>query len=158
MPPHAEGEDFAIDVDVDGIAALVAAETVPEPEAPAGAEGPSIEPAADLSEPAPELPGPGADLSPETDSQLAPLLPEAEPALDFSKPDFSAGAPEDDDPYLAPPPAAPAVVASAAPAAPTARALPRLELEDTDVRDGIPTIDGEEILEEIPGGAAAPPH
>ncbi len=176
-------EDFAIDVDVDIDVDAPADAAEPSPsasadlavEAPAGPVNPAdlagpVDPA-DLAGPAalaaelPELPAdpdadPSADLAPE----LPAVLPGPEPVLDFSRPDFSEGDEGDADPYPAPsaPTASTPSASAPPPSRPPARAataLPHLELEDAaSPPEDIPTIEGEEILEEVADGAGAPPQ
>ncbi len=156
-------EDFAIDVDVD--IDVDAPADAAEPSRSAGAVEAPVDPAdlagsAALSAELPELPAdpdadPSADLAPE----LPAALPGPEPVLDFSRPDFSEGDEGGGDPYPAPsaPPAS--APPPSQPPARAASALPHLELEDAaSPPEDIPTIEGEEILEEVADGAGAPPQ
>ena len=95
---------------------------------------------------APAAPGTYGDLGLDAEGDLAsgssPDQSGAAPALDFSRPDLSEGA-GDHDPYLT--------------ASPALTALAALELEGAPpAHEELPTIEGAEILEEIPEGAPAP--
>lgn len=100
-------------------------------------------------------------LSGDLDDGIEAAPPGQRPALDFSQPDFShGGSPDDDaaflDTLLAPSPAAPLTSSAGSTGK---RGLPSLDRgappeltleEPTATEEDIPTIDGEEILEEIP--------
>jgi hypothetical protein len=145
--PSPDAEDFTIDFDEGGASLHAGAASTASADADLGREPAGAD--SDLELPA-EV---GGGLSPEREPALAPEPPGADPVLDFSRPDFSGGDAGDHDrapssrSYLTPP--------SAPPFAPAA--VPTLELEDAlGAPEEIPTIEGEEILEEIPDAAADP--
>jgi hypothetical protein len=148
-------DDFAVDVDLD-LAADLGAELEPAPDATAelyarGRAPAPVAVAVAVAAPAPHAGEPyddGADLAGPPDDTVDLAGPA--PLLDFSQPDFSADDPAGDDAFATVP------VAPAALRPPAAH----LELEDHPAavrEEELPTLEGEEILEELPTADASAP-
>jgi hypothetical protein len=153
-PAFAEGDALAPPPgDALALEGASAAPAEPDPELPsfdvdvsdAFAEGePALADGAGLDPAAAELAPADGDLALDPEAH-APDLSGPVPALDFSRPDLSEGQPEDD--FASVRGAAPALNAPATAPASGAAVAPHA---DAVADEDIPTIDGEEILDEIP--------